>query len=144
MQEKITSLIKKFVNRETIAYLIVGMCTSVVSIGTYWLYTRVFGITNEHVAKFLSMFAAMAFAFYPNKVWVFQSRGKSGRELIHEIWTFFTTRAFAVALEQGLFFALVEFTPMHDMIANAISMAVIVVVNYLFAKFFIFKKNREA
>jgi len=143
VRDKITNLINQSINRETIAYFIVGICTSAVSYGTYALYARVFGM-NEHIAKFLSMATAMVFAFYPNKVWVFCSRGKRGRELLHEIWTFFSTRAFsAFILEQGLFFVFIELIGMHDMIGNGIVMAIITVVNYLIAKLYVFNRGKQ-
>ena len=134
--------IPQSLKRETLAYLVVGICTSAVSFGTYWLYSRVFGIGNEHVAKFLSMLTAMAFSFIPNKIWVFQSTAKRGRALLREVYTFFATRAFsAFVLEQGLFFVFIEIIRMHDLFANVLVMAIIVVVNYLFAKFYVFKKD---
>ena len=142
MKDKIIELKNKFINRETIAYLIVGFCTFLVSIGTYGLYTRLFGM-NEHLAKFLSMATAMVFAFYPNKVWVFNSQSKTGRGLLREIWTFFSTRILSVALEQGLFFVFFELMRMHDVPANIIVMVIIVVVNYLFAKFYVFKEKKS-
>ena len=126
-------------NRETITYLIVGICTTAVSFGMYALYWRVFGM-NEHLAKLLSMATAMVFAFYPNKIWVFRSRGTRGRVLLHEIWSFFSTRIASAFLEQGMFSFAVGILRMHGMIANLIVMLFIVVLNYLLGKFFVFKK----
>jgi len=142
MREKFDAIMRFALNRETITYLIVGVCTTVVSFGTYVLYYSVFGM-NEHFAKFLSMATAMVFAFYPNKVWVFRSKGTRGRVLLHEIWTFYSTRIASAFLEQGMFSFAVGFLRMHGMIANVIVMTFIVVLNYLLGKFFVFKKKND-
>ncbi|MCL2363398.1 MAG: GtrA family protein [Defluviitaleaceae bacterium] len=142
MREKFNALMRFALNRETITYLIVGICTTAVSLSTYALYSRVFGM-NEHLAKLLSMATAMVFAFYPNKVWVFRSKGTRGRVLLHEIWSFFSTRIASAFLEQGMFSFAVAVLRMHDILANAIVMSFIVVLNYLLGKFFVFRKKDE-
>jgi len=132
---------KKLLNRETITYLIVGVCTTLVSFGAYWLYSRVFGVANEHVAKFLSTLTAMLFAFYPNKVWVFQSRKNDAKSLFHEALTFFSTRAVSsFIIEQGLFFIFIEIVQLYDLLANAIVVCIVVILNYIAAKFIVFRK----
>jgi len=140
----VPALRKLFSNREIMAYLIVGGCTALVSFGTYWLYTRAFSISNEHLAKFLSMLTAMIFSYYPNKVWVFRSRYLQGRGLLREIITFFATRGFsAFIVEQGLFALFIEILRMSDLPANIIVMTIIVVLNYVVAKFYVFRRRKN-
>ena len=131
-------------HRELVAYLFVGGLTTLVSFGTYWLYSRVFGIENEHVAKFLSMLTAMVFSFYPNKVWVFRSTDKRGKELVREVVSFFASRSFsAFVVEQGLFAFFIEVIKMYDLIANIIVMVIIVILNYVLSKFIVFRRSQR-
>ena len=67
----IERLWKKFVNRETISYLIFGVLTTLVDWISYW-YMRQLGI-DYRIATAGSWAAAVLFAFVTNKLFVFNS-----------------------------------------------------------------------
>ena len=64
-------LYKKY--KEVINYLIFGGLTTVVSMVSYFIFTRVFGI-DEVVSSAISWFCAVTFAYITNKIWVFESK----------------------------------------------------------------------
>ena len=73
---KIIEVYKKY--KEIINYLIVGGLTTVVGIGTYWLFTKTF-LNPEiawqlQIANILSWVLAVAFAYFTNRKFVFESK----------------------------------------------------------------------
>ena len=77
--EKILNLYKKY--KEIINYLIVGVLTTVVSLAVY--YISVFTFLNPdnsiqlQIANILSWIAGVAFAYFTNRKYVFESKNKN-------------------------------------------------------------------
>lgn len=122
--------------REIITYLIFGVLTTVVSIASYYVAAKVFGI-NWQVSNVISFICAVLFAYITNKLFVFQSKGNILKEFI----SFVGMRLVSFGLDMALMYAFVDLMKMDDMIAKVIVQVVVVVSNYLFSKLFIFKKD---
>ena len=89
MLNKLLELYKKY--KEIINYLIFGVLTTVVSIGTYALFTKLFSI-NYLVSNILSWILAVLFAFITNKLFVFESKSKDKKQVTKEMINFFFFR----------------------------------------------------
>ena len=146
-------LLKKFLNRETILYLVFGVLTTVLNWALFWLGTRLFGAKYALAVNVFCFIAAASFAYLTNKLFVFQSKSWSGAVLRRELPSFFGARIFSFLLEEaGLWlsqavlhaerFSLLGVDGL--MIAKILLSVLVVVLNYIFSKLFIFKKpNRE-
>ena len=77
MIEIIGKLYKKY--EELVMYIIVGVCTMVVSLTSYYILANPLGIYYQ-TANIISWVLAVAFAYITNKKFVFKSRytGLSG------------------------------------------------------------------
>ncbi len=131
----------KLVNRETISYLIFGVLTTFVDWISYWMMTRMAGM-DYRAATIGSWIAAVLFAFVTNKFFVFQSWSLRPKKLCAEFVPFVACRA-----ATGLF-TLVAMMVMvgglkirHDFICKVVVSAISLVMNYVFSKWFIFKKT---
>ena len=60
-------------HEEIINYLIVGGLTTIVSLASYALFTRIFYV-HYAVSNVLSWICAVAFAYFTNKLFVFKSK----------------------------------------------------------------------
>ena len=71
IKEKLSLIWGKFVNRETISYLIFGVLTTLVD----WISYAVFRHNgmNYRMATICCQAAAILFAYVTNKIWVFRS-----------------------------------------------------------------------
>lgn len=71
IKEKLSQIWGKFVNRETISYLIFGVLTTLVD----WISYAVFRHNgmNYRMATICCQAAAILFAYVTNKIWVFRS-----------------------------------------------------------------------
>ena len=132
MVEKIMA---KLLNRETISYLLFGVLATVVSIGSYYISSRIlinFIGYDETVmcSNVVSWVCAVAFAYVTNKIWVFQSKMSA----------FVGARLFSFGFEMAWMYITAILIGINDTICKILAQFAIVVMNYVFSKLFIFKK----
>ena len=151
--EKIKKIFTK--HREVIMYLIFGVLTTLVSWGSYALFESFLGklFTNAlalaSVANVLSWIAAVLFAYITNKIWVFNSKSFKKEILLKEITSFVGSRIATGVLEwagvpllmwigfdQSVF-------GIEGMLAKVIISVVVVILNYILSKIFVFKNKKK-
>lgn len=133
--KKVISLYKKY--EEIINYLIVGGMTTLVSIGVYALFTKCFHI-NYMIANVISWIISVLFAYITNRIFVFKSKSEN---IVLEIYQFFKYRIFSFLIEIFLMYVFVELINIDDMISKVIVQIIVIILNYVFSKLFVFKKE---
>jgi len=150
MLAKLRAFIKTERFREMFLYLVVGGLTTVVSYVSYFLITRIVsamsGVPTDTVwlgtlGTAFSWCAAVAFAFYPNKKYVFKSTDTSKKQLFSEIKSFVTARLLSLGVDAGMMAILMGPLGVNDLLSKLITQIVIVVLNYFASKFWIFRKK---
>ena len=147
--------LKKLLNRETILYIVFGVATTVVNYIVFHLLYNVLWHQNHSLAANAAAFvAAVIFAFVVNKCFVFESKGWDAATLKREIPSFLGARIGSFGIEEaGLFLAEKVFR-LGGVIAITIGVTafdwitvvkialafVVVALNYVFCKLFVFKK----
>ena len=147
--------LKKLLNRETVLYIAFGVATTVVNyVVFYLLYSVLWNQRNSLTANAAAFVAAVVFAFVVNKLFVFESKSWSVATLKREIPSFLAARIGSFGIEEaGLFLAekvlkldgVVEIT-LGTVVLDWITVIkvalafVVVALNYVFCKLFIFKK----
>lgn len=152
--EKLKTLLLKY--KELILYVFFGALTTGVNFVSYWVLERIFG--NEGKIYLFTNAAAwlisVIFAYVTNKIFVFESKNLSARELAKEATEFLGARVFSFFIEEGGMWLLVDamgmkklafdvfgITVTGQLISKVILAVVVVVMNYVFSKFIIFKKK---
>lgn len=157
--------------KEIIMYLVFGVLTTAVGMGSYFLIlfaARSFGVSETSgaynavrvAAQIIQWVLAVLFAYYTNKKWVFCA-DKTEREKTR-IASFFGARLFSLGCDSlvtfGIVFALtasgyktfslalplglkLAFTP--DLWAKLAAAVVVIIVNYVLSKFWVFKKKKD-
>ena len=133
-------------NREVIMYLIFGALTTLVSWGSYALFVHL-GI-DINVSNAMSWVCGVLFAFTTNKWFVFLSRSTTIKTLVYELGSFFGARIvtgivaivlfpilYNLGLNQSLFNT-------DGFLAKIITSFVEIVLNWLFSKYIVFRKNK--
>lgn len=140
MKEKL----KKLNYREIIAYLIVGVLTTIVSLGTYYLVTITFLNPNKpvelQIANVISWIFAVAFAYFTNRKYVFESKEK---DKVKEGIKFILSRLTTLGLDMLTMFIMVSVLNINDRISKLVSQVIVIIGNYVISKFFVFKKNKD-
>lgn len=158
--EKIKKILKKLINRETVTYLIFGVLTTVVNFGVFKLFDltfeKAFATDLTLLTNFIAWVCSVVFAYVTNKLFVFESKSWKASVIAKEIPSFIGARVFSLGVEElGLFVFItclgfdsfvLEILPgfaLGGKMLTKIALSVIVVVmNYVFSKFIIFK-NKE-
>lgn len=123
--------------KEILKYLIVGGLTTVVSIVSYYI-VRLF-IENYLVCTVISWIFAVAFAYITNRVFVFNSKREN---VFKECTEFVFSRILSLVAEVAVMYLLVDFLNISDKISKIIVQVIIVILNYVFSKLFVFKENK--
>ncbi len=135
---KIIELIKK--HKELIAYGIFGVLTTVVDFLSYFLLANIFFV-EENISNILSQVIAIIFAFVTNKIFVFGDKKNGLKNISVQFTKFFSMRLVSLIINSGLFYLMVDLLKINDMISKAIVSIIVVILNYIFSKIFIFKKD---
>ncbi len=142
MIKKIKDLYKKY--QEIISYLIVGGLTTVVSLLSFYL-TRTLIFTSNiqfdiQASNIISWILAVLFAFVTNKKYVFKSK-ETGYQKLKEMIKFYLSRVTTLLIEMLTMWILTGPLNINDMISKIIVQFIIVILNYVFSKIFVFKKT---
>lgn len=129
-------------HREVINYLFFGVATTVVNYVVYFLATKTFSLDFK-LSNLLAWFFSVLFAFITNKLWVFQSKTASRRLFFKELGLFYWYRVLSLFIDMGLMMLLISGLHWPDFWAKTLTQVVIVAANYLFSKWFIFKKRGD-
>ena len=142
MIEKIKKLYSNY--KEIVNYLIIGVLTTVVSLASFYLI-RIFVFTNDsqfdiQLANVISWVLAVLFAFVTNKKYVFGSKS-TGYQKFVEMIKFYVSRLTTLGVEMFVMWLLTSPLKVDDMISKIIVQFIIVILNYVFSKLFVFKKK---
>ena len=124
--------------KETINYIIVGGLTTIVSILSYNIFR--FISSNVTLCTILSWICAVSFAYFANRTFVFQSKNKN---YLKEISSFVGSRIFSLLVEIAFMFVTVNLIHINDRIAKILVQFIILVLNYITSKLFVFKKKKD-
>ena len=137
-QNKQSSLImklwKKYVTRELITYAVAGVMTTVVNLVLFHLLCNVWHL-DEMIGNIIAWIGAVLFAYIINDIWVFRSKWEGSSKELSKFLKFVG--------EVGLF-VFVKGLHFNNMIVKAALSVIVILMNYIFSKLFIFtKKNSE-
>ena len=166
---------KKLFNkyREIIMYLVFGVLTTVVGFGTYFLImagaehllhipmddeTSATYVTVYVAAQVIQWVAAVLFAFFTNRKWVFTEADRSKNTFWRQLILFAGSRVASFLLDLGvtygctLLLALwiveppvivgIELTP--GIIAKLVAAVLVIIANYVLSKLIVFRKAKAA
>jgi putative flippase GtrA len=132
MIELIGSILKK--HRETVAYLICGALTVAVNTA---LYLGLALVLHDMVANTIAFFLAVLFAYFTNSLFVFGHK-LSWLTLVR----FFGMRIGTILIDDGGMWLLLLIN-CDKLLAKCLVNIVIIVLNYLFSKFYIFRNKEQ-
>ena len=132
--------------RELIVYFIVGVMTTLVNWVCYAAGVELAG-WSVAFANVIAWIAAVAFAFAANKIWVFRSYSWKPGFVLREAALFVSARLLTGVLEMAGVPLLVRLgmdqtlLGVRGMLAKVAVSVIVLVLNYVFSKLIIFKKD---
>lgn len=133
---------------EIINYLIVGVLTTVVSVGVkFGLLFTILDPKKEielQIAVVISWICAVAFAYVTNRIFVFKSKSKN---YFKEITTFVGGRIVTLLMDMFIMWFFVNLlkldSKMWVIISTLIAQVVVTVANYFLSKLLVFNKKAK-
>ncbi len=135
-------------NKEIISYLFFGAATTAVNFIVYTAAVKS-GLSDRlTLANLIAWICAVSFAYFTNKLFVFESKSFAPRILIPEVLSFLGARVLSGVLDiflpeilVGAGFDLMIFG-IEGMAAKATVSVAVIVLNYIFSKLVIFKRKK--
>lgn len=138
---KIRKLISKLLTKEVILYIVFGIFTTIVNLGSFYIMNSLLH-WEENVSNIIAIILAVLFAYITNKDLVFHSNAKGIKNRLIQFIKFMLGRAFTMVVEfvGGLVFFQI---PIPNIITKAILTIVVIILNFFISKFFAFKNNAK-
>lgn len=136
----IKTFLKKFLSREVITYLIAGVLTTVVNYISYFVFCNLIGIPNL-IANAIAWIIAVLFAYIINDIWVFQSKKHNILGELEQFVKFLGARIVSFLIEEAGMFVFIDIMKFNNLIIKGILAVIVIFLNYLFSKLFVFNKN---
>ena len=95
------------------------------------------------VVNVIAWIAAVAFAFVTNKLFVFESKERDKKTLFVQITSFVGSRLFSLLVEEGILALFVSILKYNENIWKLVAAVFVVIMNYFFGKFLVFRKKKE-
>lgn len=125
--------------KEIISYLIFGILTTVVNIGTYYILNDCLNI-NYLISNIIAWISSVLFAYITNRKYVFNSTNNSKKDVLNEISSFFGARLTTGLSDMAFMYITVNFNLLPNLIAKIMANAFVIITNYALSKFVVFKK----
>ncbi len=146
MKSKLLKLYKE--HREIANYLIVGGLTTLISLAVkYALLFTILDAKNDvqlQIAVIISWIISVAFAYWANRKFVFESKSKN---YLKEIGLFVSSRISTLLLDMLIMWFFVSLLGMNSniwvIVWTIVSQVIVIIANYFLSKFIVFKKQKH-
>ena len=132
--------------KSIIAYLFWGVVTTIVNLGVYQILSP--GLHwNFELATVIAWFLSVLVDYFSNKVRVFGSHYTTVSDTLVEMLRFFFYRGVTLIMDMVIMWVGVSLlkldSPLQQFIVKFLDNVIVVIANYIFSKWLIFRNNRE-
>lgn len=128
--------------KEMLLYLFFGGCSFIINIISYSVANLTFGI-NELIANVIAWLLAVLFAFFTNRIWVFQSETHSAKEFAIQMMDFFCGRVVTLLIEEAIILIFITLLKLPGTPIKILAQIIVIVLNYVISKLWVFKNKTE-
>ena len=119
-------------HKEMLLYLFFGGIT-------YAFFNVSLGM-NELVANIFSWILAVLFAFFTNRIWVFDGKTNGAKEFFVQMINFFGGRVATLVVEEVILFVFITKLGFGSMVVKIAAQIIVIVLNYVISKLWVFRK----
>lgn len=138
--KKLKDLIVRFYNNDVIRYIFFGGCTTLVNLVCFFVLRKC--NVELTIANVISIIVAIIFAYIVNSKYVFQDKCETLADHIRPFCKFISARLLTMVIEVGGVWLLVEKMGMSDMVGKFCTQFIVLALNYIFSKFFVFTTGK--
>lgn len=138
--------LKKFVewylsHQEGMRYLVFGALATVVNIVVYDVFFYLFSVSNA-TSNIIAWVVAAVFAYFTNKMCVFNSTVSTKKALLYEVVSFFGCRFLTLIIDEAIMIFTVDNLLWNAALMKVLSNIIVIILNFIFSKVIIFKKAK--
>ena len=127
--------------KELFFYAVFGVGATVINIVSYSVLANAFGKKYFLIANIIAWILAFIFAFITNKLFVFEGKSWEAQIAMKEFVGFLSARLATGILDTVLMWLFVSVISLDDTLSKIIINILVIIINYIASKFFIFKKE---
>lgn len=131
-----------FKYKQFLLYALFGGLTFVVSVMSYGFFCTLLAF-NELFSNLLSWILAVSFAFFTNRIWVFQSPTNTSREFFQQLLKFFSSRLATLGVEEIILLLFVTIMHLPNMLVKIAAQIIVIILNYILSKKVIFTSKAK-
>lgn len=132
-----------FIKYKTIIlYGVFGVMTTLINWATFYLLYDLSGVPNVP-SVIVAWIIAVIFAFFANKLWVFESKSFKSAVVFKEFYKFISTRLLTGGLDVLIMFLAVNLGGLNANLWKIISNVIVIILNFVFGKLIFVKKDEK-
>lgn len=131
-----------FKYKQFLLYALFGGLTFVVSVVSYGFFCTLLTF-NELISNLLSWILAVSFAFFTNRIWVFQSPTNTSTEFFQQLLKFFSGRLATLGVEEIILLLFVTIMHLPNMLVKIAAQIIVIILNYILSKKVIFTSKAK-
>ena len=139
--KKIKDLVLRLYGNDVVRYIIFGGCTTLVNLVCFYIFWNICHV-NLNIANVISIVVAIIFAYVVNSKYVFQDKCETLKDHIQPFGKFVSARLLTMVIEVGGVWLLVEVMGMNGMVGKFCTQFIVLALNYIFSKFFVFTTGK--
>lgn len=139
MLPMVESLYRKIKNNEFLRYLIGGGTITILNAGLYTILVLL--AMKPRWANLIALVVAKVYGYFINKLFVYKSKGLNAKETRWEFARYCSARGFTGLVDYVLVLILAEGYGFNAFYTKYGVMILVIVLNYFFGKFWVFKKE---
>ncbi|MDO4306216.1 MAG: GtrA family protein [Eubacteriales bacterium] len=134
--------LKLLYGNAVVRYVFFGGCTTMVNLISFYILRKL--QVELHTANMISIILAILFAYVVNSRFVFQDRCETLKDHFRPFCKFISARLVTMVIEIGSVWLLVDIMGLYDMVGKFFTQFIVMVLNYILSKFFVFTTGKKA
>jgi putative flippase GtrA len=131
--------IRKMYESSVIRYIFFGGCTTMVNLVSFFILRKL--KVELNIANIISIILAILFAYVVNSKYVFQDKCETLKDHVQPFCKFVSARLVTMVIEVGGVWLSVM--GLNDMIGKFLTQFIVLILNYVFSKFFVFTTGKS-
>lgn len=127
------------ISKELRDYAIWGVIAAFVNVGVFQILLLC--DVDYKIANITALIFNRFFCYFTNKYFVFRTKCENATATIKEMISFFMARMVSFFIDYFGVIIMVEYIKMNELVSKLIVAFVVILTNYTFSKFVVFKKN---
>ena len=132
----IPSLYKQY--REGMLYLFFGGLAFLLNVFLFTVFINI--KIDELIANIIAWIITVLFAYITNTIWVFSAKTKLMKQLLIQIFQFFSGRVVTLIIEEVMLLVFITILGINAMLIKFIAQIVVIVGNYIISKIWVYRK----